>query len=52
MKGTMFSIPITPGIGQNVINSLSQWLTFKLLGITYLVGKVKFNFLRHGPLAE
>ena len=28
---------------------LSQWLTFKLLGIPYLVGKVKFKLLFHGP---
>ena len=31
---------------------LSQWLTFKLLGITCLVGKIKFKLLFHGPLAE
>ena len=24
---------------------LSQWLTFKLFGITYLVGKIKFTLL-------
>ena len=32
--------------------SLSQWPTFKLLGITYLVGKKKFKLLFEGPLAE
>ena len=30
----------------------SQWPTFKLFGITYLVGKVMFTLLFHGPLAE
>ena len=30
---------------------LSQWLTFKLFRITYLVGKIKFKLLFHGPLA-
>ena len=30
-------------------NLLSQWLTFKLFGITYLVGKIKFKLLFHGP---
>ena len=29
-------------------NLLSQWLTFKLLGITYLVGNIKFKLLFHG----
>ena len=32
-------------------NLFSQWLTFKLLGITYLVEK-KLKLLFHGPLAE
>ena len=39
----------------DLFNSLSQWLTFKLLGITritYLVGQIKFKLLFHGPLAE
>ena len=31
---------------------VSQWLAFKLLGITYLVGKIKFELLFHGPLAK
>ena len=35
-----------------VINSLSQWPTFKLLGIPYLVGKITFELLFQGPLAE
>ena len=30
--------------------SLSQWLNFKLSGITCLVGKIKF--ISQGPLAE
>ena len=32
--------------------SLSQWLNFKLSGITCLVGKIKFKLLSQGPLAE
>ena len=32
--------------------SLSQWLNFKLFGITYFVGKIKFKLLSQGPLAE
>ena len=32
--------------------SRSQWLNFKLSGITCLVGKIKFKFLSQGPLAE
>ena len=31
---------------------LGQWLNFKLLGITYLVGKIKFKLFFQGPLAE
>ena len=32
---------------------LGQWLNFKLLGITYLVGKIiRSNFFFQGPLAE
>ncbi len=31
---------------------LSQWLTFKLLGIAYFIGKIQFKLLFHGPLAE
>ena len=34
------------------LHSLGQWPTFKLLGITYLVGKTKFILLLHGPLVE
>ncbi len=34
------------------IYSLSQWLNFKLFGITYLVGKIKFKLFFQGPLAE
>ena len=33
-------------------DSLSQWLNFKLFGITYLVGKIKFKLFFQGPLAE
>ena len=33
--------------------SLSQWLNFKLFGITYLVGKISpSNFFFQGPLAK
>ena len=32
--------------------SLSQWLNFKLSGITCFVGKIKFKLLSQGPLAE
>ena len=31
---------------------LGQWLSFKLFGITYLVGKIKFKLLFQGPLAK
>ena len=31
---------------------LGQWLNFKLFGITYLVGKIKFKLFFQGPLAE
>ena len=37
---------------QGYIFSLSQWPNFKLLEVTYLVGKIKFNFFFQGPLAE
>ena len=33
-------------------NLLGPWLNFKLFGITYLVGKVKFKLLFQGPLAK
>ena len=35
-----------------IMGWLSQWPTFKLLGIRYLVGKIKFKLLFHGRLAE
>ncbi len=36
-----------------MVNLLGQWLNFKLFGITYLVGKIKFKlFFFQGPLAE
>ncbi len=31
-------------------NSLSQWLNFKLSGITYLVGKIKFKLFFSGSI--
>ena len=33
-----------------VKNSLSQWLNFKLFGITYLVGKIKFKLFFSGSI--
>ncbi len=48
----------TPGVdiaglglcSQLLSNSLSQWLNFKLFGITYLVGKIsRSNFFFQGP---
>ena len=36
------------GAGQ-LIDPLSWWPTFKLLGITHLVGKIEFELLFHGP---
>ena len=35
-----------------IMGWLSQWPTFKLLGIRYLVGKIKFKLLFNGRLAE
>jgi len=32
--------------------SWKKWLNFKLFGITYLVGKIKFKLLFQGPLAK
>ena len=32
-----------------ILGLLSQWLTFKLSGITYLVREIKFKGLFHGP---
>ena len=31
---------------------LGQWPNFKLFGITYLVGKIKFKLFFQGPLAK
>ena len=39
-------------IGVYIYISLSQWLNFKLSGITCLVGKIKFKLLSEDPLAE
>ena len=36
--------------GSTPIYSLSQWLNFKLLGIPYLIGKIKFKLLFHGAI--
>ena len=33
-----------------IVNSLSQWLNFKLFGITYLVGKIKFKLFFSGSI--
>ena len=43
----------TEDVGMPVATLLSQWLTyFKLLGIPYLVGKIKFKLFFQGPLAK
>ena len=39
----------TPKLDQD---SLSQWPTFKLLGISYVIRKINFKLLFHVPLAE
>ena len=46
---TEFLCWYTPELDQD---SLSQWPTFKLLRISYVIGKIKFKLLFHGPLAE
>ena len=67
-KWSYFTLPINGGFWAHLVgilkmyliwnfpyksNSLSQWLNFKLSGITWLVGKIsRFNFLSQGPLAE
>ena len=58
-------IDVAPGFGvsdwenawkkwmvMNMLYLLGQWLNFKLFGITYLVGKIKFKLFFQGPLAE
>ena len=48
-----FFQPVIRLVFQGVKQSwLSQWLTFKLLGVTYVVGKIKFKLLFNGPLAK
>ena len=42
----LFQVPVSMFI------SLSQWLNFKLSGMTCLVGKIKFKLLFQGPFAE
>ena len=38
-------------VGQCVyFNLLGQWLNFKLFGITYLVGKIKFKLFFSGSI--
>ena len=44
-----YTVLPTPG---STLYLLGQWLNFKLLGITYLVGKIKFKLLFQGPLAK
>ena len=36
----------------NGVYWLGEWLNFKLFGITYLVGKIKFKLFFQGPLAK
>ena len=51
--GCFFFCVLNLGKGQCVDRfSLSQWLNFKLSGITSLAGKIKFKLLSQGPLAE
>lgn len=47
--GVQSQEPIRPLLLQNLF---SHWLTFKLLGIRYLAGKMNLKCLFHGPLAE
>ena len=62
-QSSIFSVPVESGgflsgspvewntsVRLNIL--LGQWLNFKLFGITYLVGKVKFKLFFQGPLAK
>ena len=49
-SGNPSKIPENSGLG--IIVWPSQWPTFKLLGITYLIGKIKFKLFFQGPLAK
>ena len=40
------------GAQQLIMAYLANGQPLKLLGITYLVGKIKFKFLFQGPLAK
>ena len=52
-KGSTFFLKIMVDFQDSMYLILGQWLNgFKLLGITYLVGKIKFIFLFQGPLAK
>ncbi len=49
--------PVCPFFGEKNLkttkpgqNSLSQWLNFKLFGITYLVRKIKFKLFFSGSI--
>ena len=44
--GTIFRFPI-----RNDESYLANGQPFKLLGITYLIGKIKFKLFFQGPLA-
>ena len=45
----VFFLQTAKKTGERRVFLLSQWLTFKLFGITYLVGKIKFKLLSQGP---
>ena len=38
-------------LGKFFVDLLGQWLNFKLFGITYSVGKIKFNLFFSGSRA-
>ena len=45
----ILSTVTTLGFRVKLSDSFSQWLTFKLSGITYVVRKIKFKLLFPGP---
>ncbi len=55
-RGNLSPIPIGIGLFGSYWDPynlflLGQWLNFKLFGITYLVGRIKFKLFFQGPLA-
>ena len=49
--GSQTSAELGVGLKWNHLK-IEQWLNFKLFGITYLVGKIKFKLFFQGPLAK